>query len=46
MNLKTSYRLNETLRLDFGVENLTDEVTYVHHPWPGRTTFFDVVVDL
>ena len=46
LNLKTSYRLNAMLRLEAGVENLTDEVTYVHHPWPGRTTFFDVVFDL
>lgn len=44
VNLKTSYDLRESLRLSLGIDNLTDEVAYVHHPWPGRTTFLEVSV--
>jgi len=45
LSLRTSFELNETAKLHFGVDNLTDEVTYVHHPWPGRTLFFEVSLD-
>ncbi|MCG8505158.1 MAG: TonB-dependent receptor, partial [Sphingomonadales bacterium] len=39
IGLKTTYRLNNGMSLGFGVDNLTDEVAYVAHPWPGRTFF-------
>ena len=30
---------------DVGLDNLTDEITYVHHPWPGRTAFVEFVLN-
>jgi iron complex outermembrane receptor protein len=46
INLKTGYQVHEMLRLNLGIDNLTDEVTYVHHPWPGRTVLLDLSLDL
>ena len=40
--LKTDYKLNENLSLGFGIDNLTDEIAYVAHPWPGRTFYGNV----
>ena len=45
VDLRTGYRINEKLRLNMGVENLADEVAYVHHPWPGRTVFVEAALD-
>ncbi|MGH9381311.1 MAG: TonB-dependent receptor [Thermoanaerobaculia bacterium] len=45
LNLKVGYRLNEMVRFNLAVDNLTDEITYVHHPWPGRTASLEVVID-
>lgn len=45
LNLKVGYQLNEMVRFNLAVDNLTDEITYVHHPWPGRTASLEVVVD-
>ncbi len=46
LNFKAGYQVNDILRLTFGIDNLTDEITYVHHPWPGRTTFLEFAVGL
>ena len=45
INLKTSYRFNDNYRLSLGVDNLTDEIAFVAHPWPGRTFFLEGTVD-
>lgn len=45
LNLKVGYRLNQTVRFNLAIDNLTDEIAYVHHPWPGRTASLEVVVD-
>jgi len=45
VNLKAGLRLNDATRLNFGIDNVTDEVAYVHHPWPGRTGYVEIVVD-
>jgi len=45
INLKTTFHWNEALRVNLGVDNLTDEITFVHHPWPGRTVFLELGVD-
>lgn len=37
--LKTSYDLSEQFQLSFGIDNLTNDVDYVAHPWPGRTLY-------
>ena len=45
LNIKTSYRLNENFKLSAGIDNITDELAYVHHPWPGRTLFLSSSLD-
>ena len=45
INLRTSLFLRESLRVNLGVDNLTDDIAYVHHPWPGRTLFLELAVD-
>lgn len=44
INLKTSYRINEHYRVSLGIDNLTDETAFVHHPWPRRTLFLEGAV--
>ena len=39
VGLKTDYRFANGITLGLGVDNLTNEVTYVYHPWPGRTFY-------
>lgn len=46
IGLKTTYQLTEQLKLGFGVDNLTNEIAYVAHPWPGRTLYFNFAYDL
>jgi iron complex outermembrane receptor protein len=45
VGLKTDYNFANGLRLGLGIDNLTDEVAYVAHPWPGRTLFANVSFD-
>lgn len=45
VGLKTDYNFANGLRLGVGIDNLTDEVAYVAHPWPGRTLFANVSFD-
>jgi iron complex outermembrane receptor protein len=45
LNLKAGYQVNPTVRFNLSVENLTDQLAFVHHPWPGRTLALEVVVD-
>ncbi|MBV1883706.1 MAG: TonB-dependent receptor [Pseudomonadales bacterium] len=44
--LKTSYKLDKNSSIGLGVDNLTNEVAYVHHPWPGRTFYLTASYDL
>jgi iron complex outermembrane receptor protein len=46
VGLKTTYRLNRNTRVGLGVDNLTDEVAYVAHPWPGRTIYLNASYDM
>ena len=46
LGVKSSYRLDNGLALGFGIDNLTNEVAYVAHPWPGRTFYFNLSYDL
>lgn len=46
IGLRTNYRLDNGVRLSLGVDNLTNEVTFVHHPWPGRTVYMEAAVDM
>ena len=45
LNLKVGYQPYERVRFNLAIDNLTDEITYVHHPWPGRTASLEVVFD-
>ena len=45
VNIKTTYKWNKHLKSSFGVDNLFNEIAYVHHPWPGRTLFLELSAD-
>lgn len=42
LGVKTTYHLNKELKLGLGIDNLTNEIAYVAHPWPGRTVYMQV----
>ena len=46
LGMKTTYRLNTKSSVSFGIDNLTDEVAYVAHPWPGRTIYATASFDM
>ncbi len=46
LGLKTTYQLSSELKLGLGVDNLTNEMSYVAHPWPGRTWFANLSYSL
>jgi iron complex outermembrane receptor protein len=45
VGLKSDYNFANGLKLGLGIDNLTDEVAYVAHPWPGRTLYANVSYD-
>lgn len=45
VGLKSTYRFDRGLSLGLGVDNLTDELAFVAHPWPGRTFYANVSYD-
>jgi iron complex outermembrane receptor protein len=45
VGLKTDYNFASGLKVGLGIDNLTDEVAYVAHPWPGRTLFANISYD-
>ncbi len=46
IDLKTNYQISETTKVSFGVDNVNDEVAFVHHPWPQRTYYVEASLDL
>jgi len=46
LGLKTIYQLNRKANVGLGVDNLTNEMAYVAHPWPGRTLYLTAAYDL
>lgn len=46
ISLKSAYNLDRNLKIGFGVDNLTDEIAYVAHPWPGRTFYINMSYNL
>ena len=46
LGLKSNYRFNNRWKISAGVDNLTDEISYVAHPWPGRTFYFTAAWEL
>ena len=46
LGVKTTYQLNDQFKLGMGLDNLTNDVSYVAHPWPGRTLYLNLAYDL
>ena len=46
IGVKTTYDLSDNLELGFGVDNLTNEIDYVAHPWPGRSFYASLSYDM
>lgn len=45
IGLKSTYTLAGGMSFGLGIDNLTDEVSYVAHPWPGRTFYANFAYD-
>lgn len=43
--VKTNYRFNNGITLGAGVDNLSNDIDYVAHPWPGRTVYLNLAYD-
>lgn len=41
IDAKVRWQINRAAFASLGVDNLTDEVAYVHHPYPQRTVFVE-----
>ncbi|MFT4531063.1 MAG: iron complex outermembrane receptor protein, partial [Thalassolituus oleivorans] len=46
VGLKSSYRFDGGVAVSLGIDNLTNEIAYVAHPWPGRTVYLNFSYDL
>ena len=46
IGLKSRWEVTEALSLGIGVDNLTNEIAYVAHPWPGRTWYGSLSYDI
>lgn len=46
LGLKTNIDINQHINLSFGIDNLTNEIAYVAHPWPGRTLYLSFSYDM
>lgn len=46
IGLKTTYKVNQNTKIGVGIDNLTDEVAYVAHPWPQRTFYIHASYDM
>ncbi len=42
LGFRTTYGFSSGLSIGAGVDNLTDERSYVAHPWPGRTWYLNL----
>jgi iron complex outermembrane recepter protein len=46
LGVKTTYDVSDQLELGFGIDNVTNEVSYVAHPWPGRSYYLSLSYDM
>lgn len=46
LGVKASWQWSRQIQLGIGVDNLTNEIDYVAHPWPGRTGYLTFAYDL
>lgn len=44
--LKTTYDISDNFEVGLGIDNITDELNFVAHPWPRRTVFFSLSYDI
>lgn len=44
--IKSSVELTDELEASFGIDNVTNEESYVAHPWPGRSFYLGLSYDL
>ncbi len=45
VDLKANYQITPNAKVAIGVDNVTDEVAFVAHPWPQRTFYLQGSVD-
>ena len=45
LGLKTTYNFTSGVALGLGIDNISNEVAYVAHPWPGRTIYANLSYD-
>ncbi len=45
IDLKANYQITDNANIAFGIDNVTDEVAYVAHPWPQRTFYLQGSVE-
>jgi iron complex outermembrane receptor protein len=45
LNFKAGFAVGDKTRISLGIDNLTNEIAFVHHPWPGRTFFLEAAVN-
>lgn len=45
VNLKTNYRVSDSLRVSLAADNVFNELAYVNHPYPMRTVFAEAALD-
>lgn len=41
VDIKANWSLTERARLSLGMDNVSDELAFVHHPWPSRSLFME-----
>ena len=46
VGVKTTYDVSDQIEVGFGIDNLTDEESYVAHPWPGRSLYLSLSYDM
>lgn len=46
LGVKTTFDVTEQFEMHLGVDNLTNEISYVAHPWPGRSFYLGLSYEL
>lgn len=44
--VKTTFQIDKHYRASIGVDNISNDVAYVAHPWPGRTIYMNLSFDM
>lgn len=44
--IKSQYIINDNLKASIGIDNITNELAYIAHPWPRRTAYFNISYQL